>query len=503
MKKALAMILGVIMIVSVLATGAIASADYRETVYFGYASDTATAEPCQDASTQLSLVCNMTFRTLTKYDQMEGVLIPRLATEWEPNEDSTEWVFHLREGVKFHDGSMLDADDVVFTFYRAIDGTQVKVPNSTVASCFESAEAVDPMTVKVTLVRPVYDFPYRVSGMAIWSKEAFDSGMENPGYIGCGPYKWAGQEIGVSYTLEAFEDYYEGCPKTKFIVFKVMPEIDSQIAALQTGEIDFMAAVRYTDIPVFESDPNIDYIAHGGATVYFLVWNNRREIAQDKRVTDAIYMAFDRESAIIAKFGTGDPTYSMVGNSASPDFVEIEDPIPYDPDAAKALLAEAGYGEGDLTITCMYYAWCKPIAEIFQACCDEIGVVVELKEIDGSVYRALCEEGDYDVTMTYCGLGASTMYMTERFFNAEGGGNWFGYVPSDEIAAQFEVCYAQTTLEDLMRESAALQQLCAADTRYIPCCMSPVFWGMNAKLQGFHDVLSSSYLDFSTVWIED
>ena len=502
MRKVLATVLSMLMLLT-LFTGVAASADYAETVYFGYASDTATAEPLQDSSTQLNLVTNMTFRSLTRYDQKTGVLNPVLATEWEPNEDSTVWTFKLREGVKFHDGSTLDAEDVVFTFNRAVDGTQVKVPASTVAACLDSVKAVDDLTVEFTLVRPVYDFPYLIDMTNIWSKEAFDSGMENPGYIGCGPYKWAGQEIGVSYTLEAFEDYFEGCPKTPKIVFKVMPEIDSQIAALQTGEINFMTAVRATDLPIFDADPNIDYITHGGATVYFLVWNSRREIANDKRVTDAIAMAYDKESANIAKFsGLGELTDSMVGNSASPDFVEIENPVPFDPEAAKALLAEAGYGEGDLTLTCQYYAWCKPFAEIFQACCSDIGVNVEMKEIDGSVFRALCEEGDYDVTMTYCGLGVSTLYMLERFFKEDGAGNWFGYVPTDEILAQFEVCYAQRNIEDLMKESAVLQQLCAADTRYIPVCMAPVMYGWTSNLQGYVDPLTSARLDFSSAYIE-
>ena len=473
---------------------------YEEYVYLGYASDTATAEPFQDSSTQLTYVTNQTFRGLCKYDMIEGVMYPRLATEWAPNEDSTVWTFKLREGVKFHDGTTLDADDVVFSFERAIDGTQVKVPNTLVAGVLDKVEAVDDMTVAFHLNRPVFDFPY-MAGMGIWSKEAFESGMENPGYIGCGPYKWAGQEIGVSYTLEAFEDYYEGCPKTHYIQFKVLPEIDSQIAALQVGEIDWMGAVRATDEPVFAADDNIEYVGHGGGTIYFLVWNGRREIANNKDVTDAIYMAFDKEAANMAMFsGDADLTDNIAGNACSPDYVDIENPIPFDPEAAKAKLAEGGYGEGELTLTCMYYAWCKPIAEVFQASCAEIGVNVEMKEIDGSVYRALCEEGEYDVTMTYCATQSITNYMTDRFYTAEGGGNWFGYTPNEEITAQFEVLKAQTTLDGVMAESAKLQQLCAADTRYIPFCMAPTRYGYRAELLDLKDFYRGVDFDVSTCY---
>ncbi len=473
---------------------------YEEYVYLGYASDTATAEPFMDSSTQLQYVTNMTFRGLCKYDLIDGVMYPRLATEWYPNDDSTVWTFKLREGVKFHDGTTLDADDVVFSFERSTDGTQVKVPNTLVAGVLDKVEAVDKMTVAFHLNRSVFDFPY-MAGQAIWSKEAFESGMENPGYIGAGPYKWAGQEIGVSYTLEAFEDYYEGCPKTHYIQFKVLPEIDSQIAALQVGEIDWMGAVRATDQPVFEADDNIIYRAHGGGTIYFLVWNNRREIAQNKDVTDAVYMAFDKEAANLAMFsGDAALTDNIAGNACSPDYVDIDNPIPFDPEAAKAKLAEAGYGDGKLTLTCMYYAWCKPIAETFQACCSEIGVNVEMKEIDGSVYRALCEEGEYDVTMTYCSTSSIVNYMTDRFYTKEGGGNWWGYEPTEEIAAQFEVLKSQKDLDSMMAESAKLQQLCAADTRYIPFCMAPSRSGYRANLEDYRIAYRGVDADFSTVY---
>lgn len=474
---------------------------YEETYLFGYASDLASPEPLSDSSSQLDIVKNLIFRGLVRYDLTDGILYPVLATEWYPNEDSTVWTFKLREGVKFHDGSTLDADDIVFSFERATDGTQVKVPDTLVGGVLDSVVAVDPMTVEFHLNKPVFDFPY-MAGARIWSKDAFDSGMENPGYIGCGPYKWAGQEIGVSYTVEAFEDYFQGCPRSHFIKFKVMPEIDSQIAALQVGEINFMTAMRATDEPIFDSDPKIDFLGHGGATVYFLAWNGRREIANNKNVTDAIYMAFDKEAANIAMFnGGGGLVDSMVGNAASPGFVPIDNPIPFDPEAAKALLAEAGYGEGDLTITCMYFAWCKPIAEVFQACCADIGVNVEMKEIDGSVFRALCEEGEYDVTMTYCGLQTILNYMPNRFFTENGGGNWFGYKPNEEIAAQFAVMDEQRTLDDLLKEFATLQQLCAADSRYIPVCTSASRWAFTSNTEGFWDVYRTSDLDMSSVYI--
>lgn len=475
---------------------------YKDTVVIGYASDTATADPYMDSSTQLKLVANMTFRSLTSFDQPTGVLSPELATEWSANTDSTVWTFKLRHDVKFHDGTDFNADDVLFSLERATDGDQVKVPASTVAAVYESAKAIDPYTIEITLSSPCVDFPYVMADLFIYSKDAFDAGVENAGYIGCGPYKWAGQEIGVSYTLDAFDDFYGGRPVTNHIMFKVMPEVDSQIAALQADEINVSLAVRATDIPVLEADADVNYTNGAGATVYFMVWNGGREIANNKLVTDAVAMALDKEAMNIAMFsGNGVVTHSMTGNTAAPGYVDVGEPFPYNVEEAKKLLDQAGYGEGELTLTMMYYAWCKPFAEMTQACLGEIGINVEMKEVDGSVFRAMAEEGQYDLTVTYCGLSASVNYMSNRFFAANGGGNWWGYAPTAEIQAQLNVCAQQTDLDKLLAESAKLQQLCAKDSRYIPIVMAPMIYGYSANLQGFNMPMSSAKADFSTLYI--
>ena len=124
-----------------------------------------------------------------------------------------------------------------------------------------------------------------------------------------------------------------------------------------------------------------------------------------------------------------------------------------------------------------------------------------MREIDGSVFRAMAEEGEYDLTVTYCGLGASINYMCKRFFTSDGAGNWFGYVPTDEIQAQLDVCSQQSEIEGVLAESAKLQQMCADDTRYIPIMTSAVRYGFTADVEGFNMPMSTNYLDFASCYI--
>jgi len=480
---------------------------YKEEVVIGYASDVFTAEPGQDSGTQYDLLTNMTFRRLGFYNQITGEIEPVLATEWKQMDNEGKvWHIKLREGVKDHIGGTLGADDVIFTFERVIDGTQVKAPNSVLAGAYESSKAVDDLTVELVLNKPIFDAPNLLCGVKVYSKDAFDQKIENPGYVSYGPYKWGGQEIGVKYWVDAFEDYFEGERPTKRITFKVMPEIASQLAALQAGEINVSTAITANDIDtIVADDPNVTSTEPvPGATIHFLAWNGRRDIANNKAVTDAIAKAIDKESVMsVFTNDNGFVINNMVGNAASPDYCEVADVYTYDPEAAKAELAAAGYDEGELELTLMYYAYHKPIHEVVQACLMDIGVKVVMREIDGSVYRAMCEEGEFDITSTYCGLGAAVNHMTNRFFKADGAGNWFGYVPTQEIADQFAVCEAQTNMDDLLKEAHKLQELCAADTRYVPLFTGVVRYCHTADLQGTPLYAASSFADFSTLYIEE
>ena len=483
--------------------------EYEETVVVGYGSDTATFDPCMDSSTQLQLFTTLTFEGLTYYDSWNGKLMPMLATEWSCNDAATEWTFKLRQDVKSHDGKVFDADDVVFSIGRCTDGTQVKVPNSRLSSYVDKVEKVDQFTVKFTLKNPAFDFPVTMGARVMYSKDAFDAGLENAGYIGTGPYMFKEATVGVSYTATRFEDWWAGdgvafdgyIRPTKNIMFKVLPEIDSQIAAMQAGEIDICLAARATDIPTLEADDKMFTDSFGGTTVYFLTWNGDSKWAKNQAVVDAVALAVNKDDMVEAMFsGTTDPTDSMMGNEFAPDFVKIENPVRQDYDAAKKLLADAGIKEGEVKLTIMFYAWCKPFAEMLQAELTDIGIVGEMKEIDGSVYRDLCTEGKYDITMTYCSNSPTYYYMLDRFYKEEGAGNWFYYHPTAEITAQFEKVQSAKTVDEVLAESAKLQQLCAADHHYIPLCLAPSIHSRRACVEGFKPTRTTE--DLGTYYIQ-
>lgn len=276
---------------------------------------------------------------------------PDLAESWETNEDATVWTFKLREGVKFHHGKELKAEDVIHTFELIADpDTASRAASHT--DLIESMEAVDDYTVKFTLKQSYAgwaDLMIERQLKIVPSDRTLEELATAP--VGTGPFKFESYQPGDKIVLSKFEDYYEeGLPKVDTVELRIMPEDAAKIAALQSGDVDIITNLPLESIAELEAAPGITVDAKSTATWDGIVFNNSTRPFSDQRVRKAMLMAIDKPALVdFAAFGNGAPTHSPIPPTHK--FFAHDIGFETDIEGAKALLAEAGYPNGfDITI---------------------------------------------------------------------------------------------------------------------------------------------------------
>lgn len=279
------------------------------------------------------------------------VVIPELAENVTQLDDLT-WAITIREGVKFHDGTLFTVNDAVYTINRIVrEGAMggKTSPRQGLLGTVTGAEAVDEKTLHVFLSAPMPHFLAMFPFHMVVSAGLGGEMVNKP--VGAGPFKFVEWEKGSHIVLERFEDYYGGAPDwppvgpapAKRVIFRVIPEPASRLAALRAGEVDIITMVPFDYYPVLEADPNVRPVAATGTRSFFIDLNVNEPPFDNVLVRRALNYAIDRD-ALIAQILDG--MGMKIPTILSPDALGYNDlePYPYDPEKAGELLAEAGYG---------------------------------------------------------------------------------------------------------------------------------------------------------------
>jgi peptide/nickel transport system substrate-binding protein len=278
-------------------------------------------------------------------------IAPSLAETWSGSEDGLTFDFVLRQGPTFHNGDPVTADDVKFSFER-YRGTSYDLLKDRVAA----VEIPGPRHVRFKLKRPWPDFltfyaSVTAAGWVVPRKYVEKVGEEGfkKAPVGAGPYKFVSFNPGVELVLEAFDQYWRKPPSVKRLVFKVIPDETTRLAALKRGEIDIAYSIRGELAEELQHTPGLALkaaVVQGTFSLYFPDQWDAKSPWHDERVRRAASLAIDRK-------GTNDALtlgHSLIsGNPFVPANYEFfwQPPAPiYDPDKAKQLLAEADYPKG-------------------------------------------------------------------------------------------------------------------------------------------------------------
>ncbi len=365
-------------LLAVVAALLLAASAAAQNVVVMQSADAATLDPTLNRETPtFNVLINVFDALLDK--EAEGGYAPGLAESWEAV-DETTWRFELRDDVLFHDGTPFTAEAVAFTVARILD----EETGSAIRGGFDFIEEVEvhgdhELTLRTTRPMPLAE--HHFSELLIVPPHAFDGDGaaerfgRNP--IGTGAFRFVSWQRDVELRLEAFEDHWRGAPAVDGLTFRPAPEAVTRVSALQAGEAHVAAQIPPSLAPVLEAAPDVSLKAVDGARAIYVGINSvaGNEALQDPRVRRALNLAVDVEGIVEGILdGRGTPTTTLlteVDFGYDPAF----EPFPYDPDAARTLLAEAGHASGlELTLQSPNGRYVGDAA-VAQAVAEQLGAV--------------------------------------------------------------------------------------------------------------------------------
>lgn len=312
-----------------------------------------------------------------------GEVLPALAESWTVSEDGKTYTFTLRGGVKYHDGTDFAADDVTFSLDRA------RAENSTNAqkalfSAIDTVEAVDPVTVKVTLKQPQGSFLYNMGwgDAVIVAPESAATNVERP--VGTGPFRFENWAKASSITLVKADGYWGEPVSLDRIEFRIIPDAAAAVPALLSGDVQALPNFQLGDaLAQVQADPRFKVVigATEGETV--LSTNNRKPPFDNLKVRQAIAHAIDRKAIIDgASGGYGVPIGSHF-SPANAAYVDLTGTYPHDPAKAKELLKEAGFENGfKATLKLPPVGYARDGGQIVASQLRDVGIELEIIPVE-------------------------------------------------------------------------------------------------------------------------
>ena len=348
-------------------------------------NDAATLDPQVQWDTDSYGVYRNLFDNLITRDT-KGDIVPQVATAWRSLDD-THVEFDLRSDIKFHDGSPLTADDVVFSVKR-ITNPAFKSPQLSQFDQISDARAESPTKVLLTTKTPYPVLLAQLVKLSIVPKayiEKVGDAEFNLKPIGSGPYKLKEWQKGVQSVLEANDGYWRGKPPFKTAIFRAVPDVATRIADLKTGRADLIRLLPPDDAIALKSDARVKVLAVPTERVGYMFINAQAGASADLRVRQAIAYAIDRKALIDSLLqGFGTPVDSI---GAAPIFGYQPDikGYEYNPDKARALVKEAGAVGAQLTFLTSP-AYDRHIIEAIQQMVNDVGLKVDIAMLDQATY---------------------------------------------------------------------------------------------------------------------
>lgn len=440
------------------------------TLRIGLDVDAGTGDPRLARDTSAYRLRELVFDGLVDLSP-EFVPTPALAKSWE-NPDPTTWVFHLRDDVKFHDGSALTADDVKYTFDTILD-EKFASPNRSFYTPIKNIEVVDPHTVKFTLDQPYGPFlsylTMSIVPKAIVEKDAAGF-ANNP--VGTGPYKFISWKRGDTISLEANPDYWGGKPKLDKIDLKIVPDNSARVVALEAGDLDFVQSpLSPQDVTRLQTEGKFTVNRIPAAGYTYININCADPILSDVKVRQALSYLVNREDILNSIYkGVGQVAKGPIPPGMwayTPDLPSYD----YNPDKAAQLLDDAGWKLGadgkrskdgkPLKLTIRTHSEDpdrRQLIEVLQAEFANIGIDADTNAVDFATYFADVQAGKYQLGVIGWLNLANPDQAMYRQFTVDGPGN-YGHCNNEEasnLIKQARATLDQAKAKDLYAQAAKI-----------------------------------------------
>jgi peptide/nickel transport system substrate-binding protein len=339
------------------------------------------------------------FEGLTRFGP-DGSILPALAESWDIAPDGLSWTFTLREGATFHDGNALTAEDVLFSFDRAMAEDSVNAQKQLFAGINE-VTAIDDRTVEIGLDAPKGALLFNLAwgDAVIVSSLSAETNRTDP--VGSGPFRFAQWVQGDRVELERNDAYWGEAPALERIVFKFIADPTAAFAAMMAGDVDaFPVFPAPENLAQFEADPRFSVIVGSTEGETILAMNNAKAPLDDIRVRRAISHAIDRQAIIDgAMFGYGTPIGSHFAPH-HPAHVDLTAMSEFDPDAARALLDEAGVSDLRLRLALPPPSYARRGGEIIASQLRAVGIETDIVTMEWAQWlEQVFTNKDFDLTI--------------------------------------------------------------------------------------------------------
>ncbi|MDA5093404.1 ABC transporter substrate-binding protein [Aliiroseovarius sp. KMU-50] len=339
------------------------------------------------------------FEGLTRFGP-DGSVNPGLAESWTVSDDGTVYTFKLRADVNFHDGTDMNADDVVFSLDRARADDSTNAQKALFAG-IDSVTAVDPLTVEVKLSSPNGNFPFNMAwgDAVIVAPESVEQAATHP--VGTGPFQFKEWAKGDHVTLTRNADYWGAQPALATATFKFISDPNAAFAAMMAGDVDaFPIYPAPETLAQFDADPRFKVIVGSTEGETILSTNNKAPMLDDVRIRKAIAHAINRQDIIDgAMFGYGTPIGTHYAPH-QPAYVDLTGNSAFDPEQSKALLAEAAPDGVKLRLMLPPPAYARRGGEIIAAQLREVGIETEISNLEWAQWIEQVFKGkDFDLTI--------------------------------------------------------------------------------------------------------
>ena len=438
-------------------------------------------------------------------------IVPSLAESWDISDDGLEYTFHLRQGVKFHNGNDFTAEDVAYTFHRmlTVEGgvntefiDQIKGADELLAGetdTLEGVEVVDDYTIKVTLKEPFAGFLASISspGVSIYDSEATEAagdqfGMDPAVTVGTGPFEFSSWSFNNQLVLTRNEDYWKGASGLPGVVIKIIPDTETQSMMFESGELDILDLDYAADSVDRFTETYPDQIVQGPRVgiVYFTM-NFNKEPFQDVRVRKAVQMSIDRQAILDALYGGRGQVEQGIFPHGLIGFNPDQEEIKYDPEAAKALLAEAGYADGfDMEIAADSSAsdTMTMALEIVSDQLAEVGIRAEIKNYDESTWLETRKSGELGSFMSTWSADYNDPdnFIYTFFGNEEKTRIRSINYPDTEVMERVAKARTLVNEDERLAEYKALEEkLIHEDAAWVPMFSRLHLFAVSKRVQGF------------------
>lgn len=338
------------------------------------------------------------FDTLVEPDE-NLQMRPALAQSWEVSDDQLSWTFHLRPGVRWHDGTPLVADDVVYSYRRIIDEQLTNVDKFSAVS---TVTAPDPATVRITVRQPTPNLLTNLGGfkgMAIVQRANVESGQIATHPVGTGPFSFAGRRSGDSITLKSNPGYWGGAPPISGVTFRFISEPTTALSALQAGEIDWTDSVPPQRVAQLRDDDSLTLAVTPGNDYWYLALNEARPPWDDPTVRQAIAYGIDRDAIAAATSYRTAAVNQLAIPQGSRWFTDYHR-YRYDIQEAKALLDQAAAAPQNLDmLVTSEYPETVTAAQIIADNLAPLGITVNIRTVDFATWLDEQNTGHFDMLM--------------------------------------------------------------------------------------------------------